>query len=70
MQFIRTLGNGIRKNGGSAVENEEKRAFFRYFVHFSQLPCPVLVVNILMLSASTLIALADTIRMSADSLIV
>ena len=70
MQFIRTLGNGIRKNGGSAVENEENKEFLRRFVHFSQLPCPVLVVNILMLSASTLIALADTIRVSADSLIV
>lgn len=55
---------------GGREENEEKRAFFRYFVHFSQLPCPALFVNILMLSASTLIALADTIRMSADSLIV
>ena len=50
-------------------ENEERRAFFRYFVHFSQLPGPALFVNILMLSASILIALADTIRMSTDSLI-
>ena len=47
-----------------------EKGVFRYFVHFSQLPCPALFVNILMLSASILIALAETIRMSADSLIV
>ena len=46
-----------------------EKGVFRYFVHFSQLPCPALFVNILMLSVSILIALADTIRMSADSLI-
>lgn len=70
MRFIRTQKDGIRKKMRAREKMRRTRSFLRRFVHFSQLLCPALFVNILMLSVSILIALADTIRMSADSLIV